>query len=302
MHRWFTALVLTGASLGFWAASGQARVAFIPPPPPAVQIGQAEMVMVGRVIGLEPKDLDIPVAPGAKEMMKFRIAVVKVVDPILGAKDLKTVRVGFVPTPSEPQPGRPIRNLPGQNPNLEVGMNALFFLNRQAASKDLFVGDGIYTIRVLGDEPDNPDLKALKTLAKLLEDPMAGLKAKAQEDRFKTATMLVHKYRTFRGPGQPKEEMIPAEESKLILAAIKEGNWNEQPGRGRPVQGSLQLFFQLGVNEKDGWNPKGDTPIAKEAQAWLEKNADTYRIKRFVPAPAAQPGAGAGVRLDVIRD
>src|SRR5262249_9264964 len=151
MQRWFRAFALAGAGLWVGAAAIQARVAFIPPPPAAVQLGQAEVVLIGRVVGHEPKDIEIPVAPGAKETQKFRVAVVKVAEPIIGAKDVKTLRVGFHPRGEENPGGRPIRVLPGQNPNLDVGFNGLFVLVRQAGAKDLYVADGPYTIRPLGE-------------------------------------------------------------------------------------------------------------------------------------------------------
>lgn len=302
MRRWFGALLLAGAGLVLWTATGQARVAFIPPPPPAVQVGQAEVIFVGRVLGHEPMDIDVPVAPKAKETIKIRVAVVKVVDPILGAKEMKSIRVGFNP-PGDNPGVRPGRVFPGQNPPLEIGFNGLFVLTRHAGAKDLYIADGPYTIRAIGEDAANsPDVKAYKALAKLLDDPMASLKSKDADERMQIATMLVHRYRTFRGPGQPKEEAIPAAESKLILNAILEGNWNAQPGRLGGQQGPLQLFLQLGVSEKDGWQPKND-PLDKAAQEWLRKNADSYRIKRFVAAPALQQGASrqGAVRIDLIR-
>jgi hypothetical protein len=295
MQRWFGASALTGLAVWLGATAIQARVAFIPPPPAAVQVGQAEIVVVGRVVGHEPKDIEVPVAPGAKETQKFRVAVVKVAEPIVGAKDVKTLRVGFMPR-GEENPGRPIRVFPGQNPNLDVGFNGLFILARQPGAKDLFVADGPYTVRPLGEDGSaNPDVKAFRQLAKLVADPMAGMQSKNADDRFQTAMMMIYRYRSFRGAGQPKEEPISVEESKLILNGLADGDWTLQ-GRAA-LTPAFQTFLQLGVTEKDGLVLKGaNAEGLKAAQEWCRKNAGTFRIRRFVAGSGTEAAPGAGGR------
>ena len=60
-------------------------------------------------------------------------------------------------------------------------------------------------------------------------DPMASLKSKDANERVLTAGMLIYRYRDCRkNPnGKAKEEPIDAAQSKLILTAIAEGDWNQ---------------------------------------------------------------------------
>ena len=47
--------------------------------------------------------------------------------------------------------------------------------------------------------------------------------------------------------------------------------------------GPQQVFFRLGLTEKDGWTPPKDYKQFPEAASrWLKDHADTYRIQRFV--------------------
>ena len=83
-------------------------------------------------------------------------------------------------------------------------------------------------------------------------------------------------------PGQ--EELIDAEESKLILQAITNAQWG-QVKFGQP--NPQMLFFQLGIGAKDGFTPPmklaGPDDMRNAVQAWIRTHAD-YRIKRFVQA------------------
>lgn len=86
-------------------------------------------------------------------------------------------------------------------------------------------------------------------------------------------------------PFPNKEEPINAEESKAILNAISNAKWGPVKfGQPNPQQ----MFFQLGINKKDGWQPPmkiSPDEMRNAVQAWIRDHSD-YRIKRYVPAQA----------------
>jgi hypothetical protein len=260
------------------------------PGPIPLRAAKADVVVVGKVTKIEDKTVSAPAFPGAPNKVEYQIAVVKVDDPILNAKGVKEIRVGFQPAnPGVIRPGgyRPV--------TLVEDEEALLFLTK-APEGDFYLmpvnGDAV---KKANNESYDKDIKEAKKAAKLLEDTTAGLKAKDAEDRFVTAAMLIERYRTRKPPftGQPKEEPIDAAESKLILEALRDADWTPpQPkaGAGMPLT-PLNTFYHLGLTKDDKWEPPVVQPGApfdptaapKAAQAWLKDNAGTYRIKKFVP-------------------
>jgi hypothetical protein len=231
----------------------------------AHRVAAADVVFVGKVTAVEDKP--VKTADGAE----YSVAVVEVADPILGAADLKKVRVGFTP-------GN--RRFPQLD--LKAGQEAGFCLTRQPK-------DNLYLITNYWDVIDKKttpdfatDVNDMKRAAKLLADPAAGLKAKDAADRQLTALMLIARYRTPRGEG--KTEEVSAEESKAILTALAEGDWsrNDPMLLGNQMQ-PRNVFLMLGLTEQDGWKMPADfNQLPDAAQKWLKDKAGTYRIKKFV--------------------
>jgi hypothetical protein len=129
------------------------------------------------------------------------------------------------------------------------------------------------------------EIARIRRVAKLMDDPLAGLKSKDADDRLMTASMLLTKYRTPKaGQANPKQEPVAAEESKLILEAIAGGDWTRQD---RQAVSPRMVLARLNLSPQDGWNPPKFTDFQKEypayAQQWLKENAGKYRVQRFVP-------------------
>lgn len=251
-------------------------------PPGPARLAKADAVVIGRVVAHEPKDIQIAPAPGAGNVT-YRVAVVNVSEALRGAKDAKSVRIAFIPRGDK----EPIRPRPGFGaPQLNTGMEGMFFLTKHHAEKDLYVVQGPFDVVVKGenDRGFEKEVGEAKRAAKVLAKPMDSLKSKDAEERFLTASLLVAQYRNARG--NAKTEAIPAEESKLILQAILDGKWNPQGRFGG--EDAWQVFNALGVTEKDGWklppNARNITDFHDAAKAWLRKNVDSYRIQRFVSA------------------
>ena len=110
------------------------------------------------------------------------------------------------------------------------------------------------------------------------------------------AAVLIGKYRS-NPTGQPvKLEAISAEESKLILKALAEGDFI--PGSvNATVPGAMELFNQLGITVNDGYkldNVRNQQNIAQAMQKWLSENTGKYVIKKLVADPNAK-----GLQQDV---
>src|SRR5260370_38522137 len=65
------------------------------PGPIPLRTAKADVVVVGKVTKIEDKTVKAPAFPGAPDKVEYQIAVVNVDDPILNAKGVKEIRVGF---------------------------------------------------------------------------------------------------------------------------------------------------------------------------------------------------------------
>jgi hypothetical protein len=276
------ALALT--CLALLETAAPARAMLIAPQPLPLRAARAECIVVGKVTSIEEKEVEAAMAPGVPKT-SYKIAVVEVSENVLGAKGQKTVRVGFVPPRAPAKP--PIIKRYGLT--LTVGQEGLFLLTKHP--QDSFYVPGIFDFVSSQNNPKfAADLEQVKRTVKYLDDPLPGLKSKDAEERLSTANLLVERYRTVPFGTKTKTEPIDAELSKLILTAIAEANWNQNVLRGQAHP--YAVFSRLGLTEQDGWSPRNFKNIQDHyaaAQAWLQKNAATYRIQRFVkdPPPAA---------------
>jgi len=273
MERFY--LSATIACLSVWACeTGYAGVIAMPPPGPA-RAANSDAVIVGKVDALEPQDVIVG-------NTKYRIAVVRINEGIKGAKaGQKTLRIGFVPI----EKPNPIVIRTGATPvQLEPGQEGLFLLKKQA-KEDFYTIGGVVGYFINSDKNKDFDIEvqAAKTAAKAAANPLASLKVNEAEERLLAAAIFIEKYRAFRGPNA-KQEAIDAEESKQILQALAGADWQTQLNFGSLRPNPTQLFQMLGVTAKDGFVPPNGGNYQDAARMWLTRNADTYRIQRFVTA------------------
>jgi hypothetical protein len=264
----------------------------LPAPAPIPQrVAQADVVAVGKVTAVEEKTVTAPSLPGAKDKVEYTVAVIKVKDAFLGAKGLTHIKVGYV-VPKEPpaQPGGPII-IGGRRPQVkfEVDQEVCVFLKKHHEG-DFYVAQAYFDVidkKQAGDTFDK-QVEEAKKAANLLADPKASLKSKDADTRTMTAEMLVSRYRVWRGPDAKLEEIDP-DESKLILKALADADWNPKadPGQHFMQMSPAMAFNQLALTQKDGFvfhsTPNAPpTAYHEAAKAWLRENADNYRIKRLV--------------------
>jgi hypothetical protein len=300
--RWFLrAATVALVAVAFVAVSPAyaLRIAYSPPPQRAIT---AEVVVVGKITAFE-KDL-VEAAPfaGAPNKVGYKVAVVKIESGLAGAANLTHVKIGFIPPPKPDPNAKPpvgVRPVPPRGiamPELKEGQEMLFFLSKHSSGEFYVIPFTSPPVDVK-DEQGKKDLEAVKKVTAVLADPMKGLKSDKAEVRAETAAIMVMKHRAYpEGAAEVDQVGIGADESKLILKALAEGEWTNKVRPGTPTGPTpLQAFYSLGLTEKDGWTPPkfprpqaGQPPVdfaalTKEAFVkWLEGPGKDYQIKRFV--------------------
>lgn len=329
MQKWFVGLALASVCSLIQVDSVQAlRVAM-----PGIAIGpqrlaDADAVIVGRVIALEPMDVKADgIIPGQGKIA-YRIAVVQVTDAVRGVKkDVQTIRVGFIVAgnaapgvgginggvggvvigggiqilpavqpaiqPLPPQIGgrRPFPGF-GGGIQLQVGQDGMFLLAKHK-TENFFVATNFNTFVTRENNPNfENEVKSAKALVKVLDNPIAALKSTDREDRYMAAAVLIQKYRM---PSNPtgmamKQVAIDAVESKLILNGLQGADW-KLTNSNRSVPNAFELFNNLGLTPQDGYklvNVRTQQDIATAMQKWLDENAEKYVIKKLVVDPNAK--------------
>ncbi len=241
------------------------------------RVASADSVLTGKVTEIEDKTVSVSPEPGNDNKIEYQIAVIKVADGVFGAKGLTHVKVGFqIP----PAPGTGIvRPIGGRGPvQLTQDQEGLFYLQKHPTENFFVITDRQNFVQ----KNDNPnfekELELTKKFAKLLADPMAGLKSKDAEERSTTAALLLYKYTTFK-PGASKREDVNAAESKLILEGLADADFTKND-----VNANM-AFYRLNPQPKDGWQPapfKDQKEFGEAAKKWLKDNADKFRVQRLV--------------------
>ena len=264
--------------------------------PAPARVAAATAAYVGKVTHVTEKAVKAELFKG--DVQEMKIATVKVSETILG-KGAREVKVGFV-LPVTPAVGRPGIIRPGIRrpigPQLAKDMEGAFLLHKHPTMKDVYVfADFQGFINKTGNPGFDTDLKGMKEIAKLLADPMKGLKSKDAAERLKTASLLVSRYKTPVPYAEAKTEAVPPAESKIILSAIAVGEWNPKGGIRFGEPNAQMMFNQLGLTPADGWTPPMNyMEVPEAAKKWLKENAAKFKMKRCVREAAGvseEPGA-----------
>jgi hypothetical protein len=273
------------------------------------RVATADVIVLGKVASLEKKDVAALAAPNAAQKAMYRIASVKVSKHLQGAKGLTEIRVGFIAPRGVNRPVddlgpikrggigggaiRPhIRPLPYVQPGLTVGQEGIFFLTKHF-DESFYLTTGFPAVLEKKSANFAKDLKHVQRSVKLLEKPLANLKAKDRSDRLLTAALLIFRYRAWK-PGMTypiKTEAVAAKESMLVLETLAKADW-AKPNDAQPESTQLHplmLFYRLGVTAKDGWTPpqvkQGEdyfTKVGGAAKKWVKDNAGKYQIQRYL--------------------
>jgi len=298
MRRNVTALM----SLVMFVAVAGAKPApgfFVPPPVQSIpqRVLTADTIVAGKVTAVADKPTRAERFKGDAQKGEYRVFTIKIDSAIQGGNGLTHIKVGCLMQPTVVPGGETIlpgggppgkRYIPRQPinqapPMLEKEQEVLLFIRPHFS-------EPFYTISQASDVTDSKaanfkaDVAEAKRTAKLLAEPMTGLKAKDAADRYLAAALLVMKYRTPTGPA--KEEEVPAEESKLILQGLASGNWDaaRTPRPGFDPFAPMQMFYQL-QPQTAGWvQPQNFQEVPASMKKWLEENAGKFKLRRFVAA------------------
>jgi hypothetical protein len=290
-------------------ATAQSKALMVATPRPGQLALQADVIVIGKVAEIEKDTVEVSAFPGAPKDQKqnYKIAVVKIDEAITGGKGLTQFRVGFAegaavtgPPPSRVGGGgvaiKPAIR-PGRGPvALTAGQEGCFFLTRHHDG-DFYILAGNAAPLEKKDENYEKMLGEVKKTAKILDDPMAALKAKELNDRFQAAHTLLQRYQ-FNRSGKPvPRESIPAEENKLILAIMLELPWQSSNVAPRPVTESLpairNTLWAMTQSDMIGFKPptfnQGVVSPEDRQKAWeeattayLKDNAEKIKLKGFV--------------------
>jgi hypothetical protein len=274
-------------------AAGPAAALMIAFTPPAQRAVTAQVVVRGTVTAVEKDTVEVSPGRGAPGKVPFKLAVVKVDEALAGADGLTHVKVGFVSLPAPPAGGPGVRPILPRRGGVELkeGDQLVLFLNRHHEGNFYVMPFASPPIDPKG-EPGKAELAEVKKSLAVVADPQKALTAAKAEDRAYAASVLVAKYRSPPEGGESKEVPLPAEESRLILTGMAEGDWKQ--GNRFNATSPFTAFNQLQLGPQDGWvqpqvRPQPGQPVdfaavTKEAFVrWLAGPGKDYRVKRLVP-------------------
>jgi hypothetical protein len=283
-----------------------ATALMIAPPQPGQMAITAQVVVVGKVTAIEKDLVEVQSPyPGAKDKQNWKIAVVKVDTALTGidGTKVKEIKVGiFQPSKPDPNAKPPVGIRGPRGPaaaiELKEGQELLFFLTKHPHG-DFYIMPGMNRPVDISNDAGKKTLADVQKVTAVLADPMKGLKSDKADVRAETAAIMVMKYRASPMLGGETEQVaIGADESKLLLKALAEGEWKGVRFGGQP--NAFTAFSQLGLTEKDGWiqpviaavpgQPAPDyATVMKDAYTkWRAGAGKDYQIKKVVPKPAAQ--------------
>lgn len=244
-------------------------------PQPVVGVATSDVVVVGTVTSVESDPVMAKSHPDATAEEAYRVLVVKVEKGLVGANQLTHVRLA-VPAAEFDRIDHPLRE----------GVRSLLFLNRHSTTNLLLPRSDHPPLRM--DHTHGPEAaRRAAVAAAALADPVKALQADEQFDRTLAAVALATHYR--RIPAAPNGyEAVPrpADESRLLLAALAEATWTSggTADAGNPYGVVLGLGLEFDGFKMPG-NTNGQDPAAAGQvafQEWLAGQGKDARIKQQV--------------------
>lgn len=243
-------------------------------PQPVLTAMQADMVITGTVVEIADDPMMAKTHAEAPAEMAYTVATVKIDRPLLGARNITHVRIA-VPVGVLDRDGAPFHR-DGQ---------FLFFLRAHPTTALMEPSYQHQSVDL--SKPGAADILRRVTVAtEAVRDPVKALSADARGDRTLAAVALAQRYRQI--PAAPKGYEAadrPAEESRLLLTALAEAEWN---AGGTPETGNIYgLMFGLGL-EQQGFKlsvPSEADPVAGMKQRfakWVATEGKDARMKQFV--------------------
>ena len=237
-------------------------------PQPVRAATLSNVVVTGTVTAVECEPTDAKLTPSAAEEVGFTITVVKIDRPLLGAKNLTHVRIG-VPVGREKDGGNVIPK----------DGKVLLFLRRHPTAGFL-VPSRFHPSVELGGPAAADTLCRVEAVTDAVNDPVKALSAEKKDDRVVAAAVLAERYRNLaKGATDTVEVDRPAEESRLLLAALAEADWSARLPDGRDVNG---LMHSIQLNPT-GFAMERTVDASKDRFVkWLAEDGKTARVRQAV--------------------
>lgn len=282
------------------------------PGPPALQKAMNSQLVVSGTVSLGKDTTDLLMYQGAQAKTTYKVATIKVADTLLGDK-VDSVKVLVAPSDpaqipferpgGQPQPDQYFPQYYLNSIQVIDGQEGVFFLQKHPTAADQWVLAPSFAPLNPLDTKYKDDLAAVKQVGAVYADPVKALKAKEADDKLRAAVVLMTKYgrwpQGFQGPGQPERKAIPAEESKLILKALADADWEkwdkqqQQPDPNMDwtmnpanVLGMMQVYpGQKGFPQFQAQPGQYYSAYKAAFKDWLDGNGKDFEIQRYV-----QPG------------
>jgi len=282
---------------------------------------QADVVVVGKVAGIDKETVDLEPFPGQPKV-PHTVANIKIETALLGAKNVTHIKLAYVkPGDDQPGGGGGIDGGPGGRPGIgrpfpgrgfqpftpAEDQEGVFFLKKHPTSDKHYVVQMGHNPVLSSDANYKDELAKVTGIATTLADPVKALKAGKEEDRVANALTLAQKYRTApqnNPSGVLEETAIPAEETKLLLKVLTDADWVKEADAPRLADALGLMPGNFGLPRVAAGD--GEEPLAarqKAFKAWAEKHADKFVLTKVSakpmpadsqPKPGVRPGIGGG--------
>jgi hypothetical protein len=292
-----TVLVCALTTLLVLAAPARGYIGIIMQPIPET-IVLADVVVTGKLTAKEEKTIRAQIYPDHAGVWEYDLYELTV-DKVLKGKAGKTLRVGVPRAGMSSAKPVKVKVEGGEiviNPQVKRDVEGTFLLIKHH-QRDFYVVPPMGGFLDKNEAIYKQELALLRRCAALLERPGDGLRAKDKEDRFLTAYMLIYDYGfKERRKGASKglvPEPIAADQGRLILQALLEGEW--RPRKGGLLGGPLSPPYpQNAVNwlPVDEESAKGRPDVkltltdaaayAEAGRKWLRAIRDSARLHRLV--------------------
>jgi hypothetical protein len=278
--------------------TGVAAVALTAPPAVALRIAmpaastrtkvlQSEVVVVGKVVGIDADTVDLEQFPGGPKAA-HAVANVKIETALIGAKNVTHVKLAFVKPDAAQQPGggtRPGRPVPGPQAFVPaVDQEGVFFLQKHPTSDNHFQVQFNHTPVLSADPKYKDELAAVSAMAGTFADPVKALSAEKDEERVANALSLAQKYRVpqANATGVFDETPIPAEQTKLFLKVLTDVDWVKHADAPRLADALGLMPGNYGIPRVQAAD--GEEPLAarqKAFKAWADKFGGKFEVNKL---------------------
>jgi hypothetical protein len=247
------------------------------PPPLAQRVAVSDLVVLGNLTAMDAEP--VQASPffkfAAAPKMTFRVGTLRVESVVSGNGKAGELRVGYAMPP-------PPAKAPASWKGDEEGC---FFLRKHPEGAfHVILTPWDFLDATKKKEAYEKDVAVVRHCARLLADPGPGLRSKDADERLLAAAVVIFHCRTPRYvyKGAPRTESLDAEQSRLVLKILNDGEL--EPAELDEPFTRLTLFFSMNLGRKDGWvPPRALREVPGAARKWLEENADTYRIPKYLP-------------------